>query len=426
MVEWLCKEELMTKRRVVVTGIGTINPIGHNVEETWKSIEEGRCGIAPISLFDTKGMKVTLAGEVKDFDVTKYIDKKEAKKMDRFIQMGMIASHEAMLDSGLDINNIDSHRFGVIVSSGIGGLGSIEKNYQTGEKRGFDRVSPFFIPMTISNLAAGHIAIAYHAQGLCTCPVTACAGGTNAIGDAFRNIRDDYQDVMIAGGCEASVTPLGIGGFTSMKALSDATDPDRASIPFDKERNGFVMGEGAGILILEELEHALKRGAHIYGEMTGYGVSCDAHHITAPLPNGEGGAYAMQNALDDAGISYDVIDYINAHGTSTHLNDLCETEAIKSVFKEHAYKLAVSSTKGHTGHCLGAAGGIEAVLSVLALKHNFIPPTLNYQVKDEECDLNVVPNIGVKKDLHYVMSNSLGFGGHNASIIFKEYDNGTK
>ncbi|UWO53638.1 beta-ketoacyl-ACP synthase II [Catenibacterium mitsuokai] len=416
----------MTKRRVVVTGIGTINPIGHNVEETWKSIEEGRCGIAPISLFDTKGMKVTLAGEVKDFDVTKYIDKKEAKKMDRFIQMGMIASHEAMLDSGLDINNIDSHRFGVIVSSGIGGLGSIEKNYQTGEKRGFDRVSPFFIPMTISNLAAGHIAIAYHAQGLCTCPVTACAGGTNAIGDAFRNIRDDYQDVMIAGGCEASVTPLGIGGFTSMKALSDATDPDRASIPFDKERNGFVMGEGAGILILEELEHALKRGAHIYGEMTGYGVSCDAHHITAPLPNGEGGAYAMQNALDDAGISYDVIDYINAHGTSTHLNDLCETEAIKSVFKEHAYKLAVSSTKGHTGHCLGAAGGIEAVLSVLALKHNFIPPTLNYQVKDEECDLNVVPNIGVKKDLHYVMSNSLGFGGHNASIIFKEYDNGTK
>lgn len=416
----------MTKRRVVVTGIGTINPIGHNVEETWKSIEEGKCGIAPISLFDTKGMKVTLAGEVKDFDVTKYIDKKEAKKMDRFIQMGMIASKEAMLDSGLDINNIDSHRFGVIVSSGIGGLGSIEKNYQTGEKRGFDRVSPFFIPMTISNLAAGHIAIAYHAQGLCTCPVTACAGGTNAIGDAFRNIRDGYQDVMIAGGCEASVTPLGIGGFTSMKALSDATDPNRASIPFDKERNGFVMGEGAGILILEELEHALNRSAHIYGEMTGYGVSCDAHHITAPLPNGEGGAYAMQNALDDAGISYDVIDYINAHGTSTHLNDLCETEAIKSVFKEHAYKLAVSSTKGHTGHCLGAAGGIEAVLSVLALKHDFIPPTLNYQVKDEECDLNVVPNIGVKKDLHYVMSNSLGFGGHNASIIFKEYDNGTK
>lgn len=416
----------MTKRRVVVTGIGTINPIGHNVEETWKSIEDGKCGIAPISLFDTKGMKVTLAGEVKDFDVTKYIDKKEAKKMDRFIQMGMIASHEAMLDSGLDINNIDSHRFGVIVSSGIGGLGSIEKNYQTGEKRGFDRVSPFFIPMTISNLAAGHIAIAYHAQGLCTCPVTACAGGTNAIGDAFRNIRDGYQDIMIAGGCEASVSPLGIGGFTSMKALSDATDPDRASIPFDKERNGFVMGEGAGILILEELEHALKRGAHIYGEMIGYGVSCDAHHITAPLPNGEGGAYAMQNALDDAGISYDVIDYINAHGTSTHLNDLCETEAIKSVFKEHAYKLAVSSTKGHTGHCLGAAGGIEAVLSVLALEHDFIPPTLNYQVKDEECDLNVVPNIGVKKDLHYVMSNSLGFGGHNASIIFKEYDNGTK
>lgn len=416
----------MTKRRVVVTGIGTINPVGHNVSETWKSIQEGKCGIAPISLFDAGDMKVSLAGEVKDFDVTEFLDKKEAKKMDRFIQMGMIAAKEAMLDSGLDVDQVDSHRFGVIVSSGIGGLGSIEKNYQMATKRGFDRVSPFFIPMTISNLAAGHIAIAYHAQGLCTCPVTACAGGTNAIGDAFRNIRDGYQDIMIAGGCEASITPLGIGGFTSMKALSEATDPNRASIPFDEERNGFVMGEGAGILILEELEHALNRGAKIYGEMIGYGVSCDAHHITAPLPGGEGGAYAMNNALEDAGIHGNVIDYINAHGTSTHLNDLCETEAIKSVFKEHAYELAVSSTKGNTGHCLGAAGGIEAVLSVLALKHDFIPPTINYQVKDEECDLDVVPNTGRKAPLHYVMSNSLGFGGHNASIIFKEYTNGTK
>lgn len=414
----------MTKRRVVVTGIGTINPIGHNVDETWNSIKEGKCGIAPIRLFDAGDMKVSLAGEVKDFDVTEYLDKKEAKKMDRFIQMGMIAANEAMKDSGLDM--IDTHRFGVIVSSGIGGLGSIEKNYQMAMKRGFDRVSPFFIPMTISNLAAGHIAIEHHAQGLCTCPVTACAGGTNAVGDAFRNIRDGYQDVMIAGGCEASITPLGIGGFTSMKALSEATDPHRASIPFDQERNGFVMGEGAGILILEELEHALNRGAKIYGEMVGYGVSCDAHHITAPLPGGEGGAAAMQNALDDAGIDGDCIDYINAHGTSTHLNDLCETEAIKTVFKDHAYKLAVSSTKGNTGHCLGAAGGIEAVLSVLALKHDFIPPTINYQVKDEECDLDIVPNKGRNTPIHYVMSNSLGFGGHNASIIFKEYVNGTK
>ena len=416
----------MTKRRVVVTGIGTINPVGHNVSETWESIKASKCGIAPISLFDAGDMKVSLAGEVKDFDLTEFLDKKEAKKMDRFIQMGMIAAKEAMDDSGIDVDQVDSHRFGVIVSSGIGGLGSIEKNYQMATKRGFDRVSPFFIPMTISNLAAGHIAIAYHAQGLCTCPVTACAGGTNAIGDAFRNIRDGYQDIMIAGGCEASITPLGIGGFTSMKALSEATDPARASIPFDQERNGFVMGEGAGIVVLEELEHALNRGAKIYGEMVGYGVSCDAHHITAPLPGGEGGAYAMNNALEDAGIDGDVIDYINAHGTSTHLNDLCETEAIKSVFKEHAYKLAVSSTKGNTGHCLGAAGGIEAVLSVLALKHDFIPPTINYQVKDEECDLDVVPNTGRKAPLHYVMSNSLGFGGHNASIIFKEYTNGTK
>ena len=250
----------MTKRRVVVTGIGTINPVGHNVSETWESIKASKCGIAPISLFDAGDMKVSLAGEVKDFDVTEFLDKKEAKKMDRFIQMGMIAAKEAMDDSGIDVDQVDSHRFGVIVSSGIGGLGSIEKNYQMATKRGFDRVSPFFIPMTISNLAAGHIAIAYHAQGLCTCPVTACAGGTNAIGDAFRNIRDGYQDIMIAGGCEASITPLGIGGFTSMKALSEATDPARASIPFDQERNGFVMGEGAGIVVLEELEHALNRG----------------------------------------------------------------------------------------------------------------------------------------------------------------------
>lgn len=411
----------MTKRRVVVTGIGTINPIGHNVEETWKSIEDGKCGIAPISLFDTKDMKVTLAGEVKDFDVTKYIDKKEAKKMDRFIQMGMIAAKEAVTDSGLDINNIDSHRFGVIVSSGIGGLGSIEKNYQTAEKRGFDRVSPFFIPMTISNLAAGHIAIAYHAQGLCTCPVTACAGGTNAIGDAFRNIRDGYQDVMIAGGCEASVTPLGIGGFTSMKALSDATDPKRASIPFDKERNGFVMGEGAGMLVLEELEHAKARGAHIYCEMVGYGVSCDAYHMTAPAPEGIGGAKAMINALQDASLEANQIDYINAHGTSTPMNDKLETAAIKKAFKNHAHKVAVSSTKGNTGHCLGAAGGIEGVLCVKALEDNFIPATINYQNFDEECDLDIVANHGRKQVLNYVMSNSLGFGGHNASIIFKKY-----
>ena len=412
----------MTKRRVVVTGIGTINPIGHNVEETWKSIEEGKCGIAPISLFDTKGMKVTLAGEVKDFDVTKYIDKKEAKKMDRFIQMGMIASHEAMLDSGLDINNIDSHRFGVIVSSGIGGLGSIEKNYQTGEKRGFDRVSPFFIPMTISNLAAGHIAIAYHAQGLCTCPVTACAGGTNAIGDAFRNIRDGYQDVMIAGGCEASVTPLGIGGFTSMKALSDATDPDRASIPFDKERNGFVMGEGAGILILEELEHALKRGAHIYGEVLGYGCSSDAYHITSPVEDGSGAAKAMLNAVADAGLSKEEVTYINAHGTSTHHNDLFETRAIKLAFGEHAKDIKVNSTKSMIGHLLGAAGGVEFVVCVKSIVDGFIHQTVGTKEPEEELDLDYCIGAPVEQDVKYAMSNSLGFGGHNATLLIKKYE----
>ena len=410
----------MEKRRVVVTGLGAMTPIGHNVEETWKGIEEGVCGIAPITIFDATDMKVKVAGEIKDFHVEDYLDKKAARKMDRFTQLGMIAAQEAMEDSKLDLDKIDHDRFGVIVSSGIGGLGTIEENHSKGLDKGFDRVSPFFIPMSISNLAAGNIAIAFQAQGLCTCPVTACAGGTNAIGDAFRNIRDGYQDIMIAGGCEASITPLGIGGFTSMKALSDASDPMRASIPFDASRHGFVMGEGAGIVILEEREHALKRGAHIYCEMVGYGVSCDAHHITAPAPEGIGGAKAMKNALDDAHIEAKDIDYINAHGTSTNLNDKYETAGVKTTFGDHAYQLAMSSTKGNTGHCLGAAGGIEAVISVKAIEQSYIPPTINYQDHDPECDLDIVPNKGRGQALHYVMSNSLGFGGHNATIIFKE------
>lgn len=414
----------MEKRRVVITGLGTINAIGHNVSECWQSIQEGRNGIAPITLFDTTNFKTKLAAEVKDFDVSQYLDKKEAKKMDRFIQFGMIAANEAVKDAKLNTENIDQDRFGVIVSSGIGGLGSIEKNFEKGEKRGFDRVSPFFIPMTISNLAAGQIAIAHHAKGLCTCPVTACAGGTNAVGDAFRNIRDGYQDVMIAGGCEASITRLGIGGFTSMKALSDSDDPNRASIPFDADRHGFVMGEGAGILVLEEYEHAIKRGAHIYCEMIGYGVSCDAHHITAPSPHGKGGAKAMMNALNDAKIAPEAIGYINAHGTSTHLNDLGETEAVKSVFKDHAYTLAMSSTKGNTGHALGAAGGIEAVILAKAIEENYLPATISYQHPDPECDLDIVPNQGRHQEIHYAMSNSLGFGGHNAAIIFKEVNHG--
>jgi 3-oxoacyl-[acyl-carrier-protein] synthase II len=408
------------KRRVVVTGLGAIDAIGHNVKETWQNVKDGVCGIAPITAFDTENFKTKLAAEVKDYDPKDFMDRKEAKKMDRFIQFGMIAAIEAVADAKLMESEFDHDRFGVIVSSGIGGLGSIETNFEKGEKRGFDRVSPFFIPMTISNLAAGQIAIKFNARGLCTCPVTACAGGTNAIGDAFRNIRDGYQDVMIAGGCEASITRLGIGGFTSMKALSDATDPNRASIPFDKQRHGFVMGEGAGIVVLEEYEHAKKRGAHIYCEMVGYGVSCDAYHITAPAPEGEGGARAIKNALDDAKLKPEVIDYINAHGTSTHLNDLGETQAVKKVFGDHAYMLAMSSTKGHTGHCLGAAGGIEGVILAKAIEEGFIPATINYKEPDPECDLDIVPNVGRKQEIHYGISNSLGFGGHNASIIFKE------
>lgn len=409
------------KRRVVVTGLGAVTPIGNNVQTMWQGILEGKCGIEPITHFDTSSMKVKLAGEVKDLNVNTLLDKKAVRKMDNFIQYGLIATKEAIKDANLDIDQIDHDRFGVVVSSGIGGIGSIETNHQKALHKGYDRVSPYFIPMTIVNLAAGNIAIEVKAKGLCTTPVTACAGGTNAIGDAFRNIRDGYQDIMIAGGCEAAITPLGIGGFTSMKALSESHDKKRASIPFDKERNGFVMGEGAGILLLEEYEHAKKRNAKIYCEVVGYGVSCDANHITAPLENGEGGAKAMQNALADANISYTDIDYINAHGTSTPLNDKCETAAVKAVFKEHAYKLMMSSTKGHTGHCLGAAGAIEGVIVAKGLEENFVPPTLNYQVADELCDLDIVANSGRHQEYVFAMSNSLGFGGHNASVIFKKY-----
>lgn len=409
------------KRRVVVTGLGSINAIGHNVAETWESIKNGINGIDTISLFDADHMKVQLAGEVKNLNLKDYLNPKEARKMDRFTQLGMIASLEAYKDARLNESTINTHRFGVNVSSGIGGLKTIEDNYQKGLEKGFDRVSPFFIPMAISNLASGQIAIAIKAQGMASCPVTACAGGTNAIGEAFRIIRDGYLEIVLAGGCESSITPLGIGGFTAMKALSESHDKNRASIPFDAQRHGFVMGEGAGILILEELEHALKRNAPIYAEIIGYGVSCDAYHMTAPSPNGEGGAYAMDNALKDADIDYHDIDYINAHGTSTLLNDSGETAAIKTVFKEHAKKLFISSTKGNTGHCLGAAGGIEAVICIKALENSYVPATINYREKDPECDLNITPNKGQALDMHYCMSNSLGFGGHNASIIFKEY-----
>ena len=400
----------MERRRVVVTGLGAINAIGHNVEETWKSIKEGVCGIDEITNYDKELTKVKIAGEVKNFNAADYLDKKAVRKMDRFTQFGVIAAKEAFKDAGLKIEEIDADRFGVVVSSGIGGLATIEKDHTKGLEKGYDRVSPFFVPMSITNLAAGNIAIELGAKGLCTCPVTACAGGTNAIGDAFRNIRDGYQEIMVAGGAEASITPLGIGGFSSMKALCDNND-----------RCGFVMGEGAGIVVLEELEHAKARGAHIYCEMVGYGVSCDAHHITAPLEDGSGGAKAMINAIKDAGLVAEDVTYINAHGTSTPLNDKGETMAIKSALGEAAKKVAISSTKGNTGHCLGAAGGIEGVICVKAIEEGFIPATINYQKPDPLCDLDIVPNTGRNQDVNVAMSNSLGFGGHNATIIFKKY-----
>lgn len=410
------------KRRVVITGMGAVTPIGHTAPQSWQAAKEGACGIAPITLFDTSGHKVKIAGEVKGLDISAHIDKKESRKMDRFTQLAVIAAKEALSDSGLNMETEDPYRCSVVVSSGIGGLGTIETEHTRGEQKGFDRVSPFFVPMSITNMAAGHIAIATGMKGMCSCVVTACAGGSNTIGDSLRQIRDGYADVVLCGGAEASITPFGIGGFTSMKALCETNDPTRASIPFDKERSGFVMGEGAGILILEEYEHARARGAHIYGEMAGYGAACDAYHITAPDPQGEGAAAAMTMALADAGISPADVGYVNAHGTSTPMNDRCETMALKKAFGSHAQNLMVSSTKSMTGHLLGASGAVEAVFTVMALKDGFVPATIHYREKDEECDLDIVPNQGRKAALRYAMSNSLGFGGHNASLVFKRWE----
>ena len=410
------------KRRVVITGMGAVSPIGNTAEEMWQSAREGRCGIGPITHFDTTNHKVKLAGEVKDLDFTPYLDKKELRRMDLFSQYAMVAAIQAWRDSGLDYEKIDPTRFGVDISSCIGGINTIETEYERGREKGFDRVSPFFVPMDISNLAAGNVAIKLGAKGMCTCVVTACAGGSNAIGDAFRMIRDGYQELMLAGGSEAAVTKLAIGGFTSMKALCESDDPTRASIPFDAERSGFVMGEGAGVLMLEEYEHARARGAKIYAEIVGYGATCDAYHITSPAPGGEGGARAMVEAVKDAGIQPEDIDYINAHGTSTSLNDKFETAAVKAAFGDHAYKLAMSSTKSMTGHLLGAAGAIEAIITARALQDGFIPATINYRTPDPECDLDIVPNEGRKAELRYAMSNSLGFGGHNASLVLKKYE----
>lgn len=410
------------KRRVVITGLGAISPIGNSANEMWENAKKGVNGIGPITQFDCSQQKVQIAAEVKDFVVENYIDKKLARRMDKFSQFAVAAAKEAFADSEIDIEKIDPTRMGVIVSSGIGGLSTIEGEHLKAIDKGYDRVTPFYIPMIISNMAAGNVAIEIGAKGMCSCVVTACAGAANSIGDAFRHIRDGYGEIMVAGGAEASITPLGMGGFTSAKALTECNDPNRASIPFDKERSGFVMGEGAGILVLEELEHAKGRGAKIYGEIVGYGASCDAYHMTAPHPEGEGGARAMEGALNDANIQPQAIDYINAHGTSTPLNEKCETLAIKKAFGGHAYKLAVSSTKSMTGHLLGASGAVEAIFSVKALQEGFIPPTINYQVPDEECDLDITPNKGRETNLTYAMSNSLGFGGHNASLIFRKYE----
>ena len=407
-------------RRVVVTGLGAITPIGNSVSQMWESVKAGKCGIDKITLFDTTDRKVTLAGEVKNYVPEEFLDKREARKMDRYVQFAMAAANEAMKDAGLDMEKEDTSRCGCIVSSGIGGLGTIEAEDKKGMEKGYDRVSPHFIPMVISNMAAGNIAIAYGFHGMCTCPVTACASGTNAIGDAFRQIRDGYADVMICGGSEASITPLGIGGFTSLKALSQEEDPKRASIPFDKERSGFVMGEGAGILILEEYEHAVNRGAKIYCEVAGYGANCDAHHITAPLEDGSMAAKCMQMAMNDAGVLPENIDYINAHGTSTPLNDKGETKAVKLAFGEHANHVMMSSTKSMTGHLLGASGAVEGIITALSVQNDFVPATIGYQVPDENCDLDIVANEGRNMSVNYAMSNSLGFGGHNATVIFKK------
>ena len=409
------------ERRVVITGLGAITPLGNNVEEFWKGIKEGKCGIDQITKFDTTDFKVKLAAEVKGYDPEDYFEKREAKRLDLFSQYAMVAAREAWKDSNLDKEKENMERVGVIIGSGIGGIQTIETENRKCNEKGPDRVSPMYIPMGILNMATGNVAIDIGAKGESMAMVTACASGTHCIGESFRMIKHGYQDVVLAGGTEAGITPLSIAGFTNIKALTKSEDKNRASIPFDKERNGFVMAEGAGVVILEEYEHAKARGAKIYAEIVGYGATSDAYHITSPAPGGEGGARAMKLAMEEANVNPEEITYINAHGTSTHLNDSCETQAVKTALgEENAKKVMISSTKGHTGHLLGAAGAVETIVCSKAIQEEFVPATINYKVPDEECDLDIVPNEGRKHEIIYAMSNSLGFGGHNSSILLKK------
>lgn len=411
------------EKRVVITGLGTINPIGNDVHSTWAGIENGKCGIDEVTLFDNSNLKTKLVAEVKDYDASKYLDVKQSKRLDRSSQFALIAAREALKDSGITEENTDYNNVGIFIGSGIGGLITIENQCQVKFEKGANRISPMFIPMAIANMPAGNVAMDLGLKGESVSIVTACASSTHAIGEAYRNIKSGYETVILAGGTEAAICELGIAGFENMKALCTGTDKLRASIPFDKERSGFIMGEGSGVIVLEELEHAQKRGAKIYAEVVGYGATSDAYHITSPDPEAKGAVRAMERAIEDAKINALDIDYINAHGTSTHLNDSTETKAVKLIFKEDYKNVKVSSTKGNTGHLLGAAGAIEAIICTKALENNLVPPTINYKEKDEECDLDIVPNKAIKKELNIVMSNSLGFGGHNASIILKKYKN---
>lgn len=410
-------------RRVVVTGLGMVTPLGTGVEKNWEAVCSGTSGIGPITKFDTTGFASRIAGEVKDFRSQDFMDKQQIRRFDIFIHYAVASARMAMEDSGLKINDKNAHRVGCVTGSGLGGLGMLEHFHSVLMEKGPKRISPFFIPGIIANMAPGQIAIEFSAKGPNLSIETACAASTHAVGEAFRLIRDGMSDAIITGGAEAVITPLAVGGFCSMRALSTRNDaPEKASRPFDLDRDGFIIGEGAGILILEELESALERGANIYGEVIGYGLTGDAYHVSAPEPEGEGAIHCMKGALDFAGLIPEDIDYINAHGTSTKLNDLSENKAIKSVFGDHAYKLSISSTKSVTGHLLGGAGGIESIFTLLTIKNGIIPPTMNYETPDPECDLDYVPNTARKAKVRVAMSNSFGFGGTNATLIFKAYE----